>query len=119
MRQLVGQHGFELGLVESSQDARRDADDGVFLVTTGRKGVRHVDISDRHSGLGHVGHGAQPVDHAVKLGRLLTRDDLAVHRVQGDPVRVEVLDEQEAERDDQDENELDPDEEQDGDEKGV
>ena len=119
MRQLVGQHGLELGLVEAAQDAGRDADDGVFLVATGRERVRHVDIRDRHLGLGHVGHRAQPVDDAVKLRRLLAGDDLALHRVQRDPVRVEVLNEEQHERDDEDEDELHPDEEEHSDEDGV
>ena len=95
--QLVGEHGLELRLVEPAQDAGRDADDGVLLVAAGGERVRHVDVGDRHLRLGHVGHRAEPVDHAVELGCLLASDDLALHRVQGDPVRVEVLHEQQHE----------------------
>jgi len=119
VRQLVSQHCLELRLVQAAQDACRDADDGVLLVATGRERVRHVDVRDRHLGLGHVGHRAQPVDNAVKLRRLLAGDDLATHRVQRDPVRVEVLHEEQDDRDDEDEDELDPDEEEHRDEDGV
>ena len=115
----MGQHGLELGLVQAAEDARRDADNGVFLVTASRERVRHVDIRDRHLRLGHVGHRAESVDHSVKLGSLLACDDLAFHREQREPVRVEVLHEEQDECDDEDEDELDPDKEEHRDEEGV
>ena len=69
--ELVGQDRLELGLVQTAQDARRHTDDGVLLVATGGEGVRHVDVRDRHLGLGHVGERAETVDHGVELGSLL------------------------------------------------
>ena len=51
--ELVREHGLDLGLVESSQQAGRDADHGVLLVPSGGEGVRDVALRDRRPcGLG-------------------------------------------------------------------
>ena len=75
----------------------------VVTQTTAALGLRPVAkalgmsvVRDGHLGLGHVGQGAQPVDHTVQLGRLLGRDLLGVHGVHGDLGAEPVLAEQHA-----------------------
>ena len=76
-------------------------------------------VGDGHLRLGHVGQGAQPVDHAVQLGRLLGRDLLGVHGVHGDLGAEPVLAEQQPDADDQDQDEAVEEVEEDADEHGV
>ena len=119
VRQLVGQDGLELGLVEAAHDAPGGAHHGVRRVAPGGEGVGHVDVGDGHPGLLHVGEGAEPVDDAVELGLLLGGDDVPVHAEEGDLVREPVLAEQEGRGDDEDHAEVEADGEEDADDQGV
>ena len=75
-------------------------------------------VGDGHPRLGHVGQRAEPVDHAVQLGRLLGRDLLGVHGEHGDLVAEEVLAERAAPNaDDQDQDEAVEQGEEDADER--
>ena len=65
----------------------------VVTQTTERSGraaggerVGHRGVGDADPRLGHVGQRAQPVDHAVQLGRLLGADLAGPHRAHGDLV---------------------------------
>ena len=71
MGELVGQHRLDLGLVEAAEEAGGGAHHRRLGAAAGGEGVGHVDVGDRHPGLGHVGQRAQPVDDPVELGLLL------------------------------------------------
>ncbi len=85
------QHTVQLLRFEPAQQAGGDAEHGVVRVAPGGEGVRQLDVGDRDPGLGHVGHGAQPVDGPVQLRLLLGGHLVGVHGEQGDPVGVPVL----------------------------
>ena len=57
--------------VELAEDAGGHADHRAVRRAAGRERVGHVDVGDADPGLRHVGERAEPVDHAVQLGRLL------------------------------------------------
>ena len=76
-------------------------------------------VAMRHLRLGHVGQGAQPVDDAVQLGRLLGRDLLGVHGVHGDLGAEPVLAEDQREGDDQHQGVGHADRDQDADDQPV
>ena len=87
----------------SGSSSRRSSPD--VAQTTAALGLRPVAkalgmsvVRDGHPGLGHVGQRAQPIDHAVELGRLFGRDLLGVHGVHGDLGAEPVLAEQQRRR---------------------
>ena len=70
----------------------------VVTQTTARSGraaggerVGDVEVGDADPRLGHVGQGAEPVDHAVQLGRLLGPDLAGPHRAHRRLVAVPPL----------------------------
>ncbi len=89
--EFVSQDGLELFVVEPLHQSARGTDHGVTRATSGGEGVGYVHLGDAHAGLLHVGEQAQPVDDLVKLGLLLGRDLVRVHREHRDLVREEVL----------------------------
>ena len=73
-----------------------------FGRATGRERVGHVGVGDGDPRLGHVGDRAQPVDHAVQLGRLLRRDLAGAHGAHRERVGEEPLEERDADAADAD-----------------
>jgi hypothetical protein len=119
MGQLVRQHRLQLGRGQPPLDPGGHADHGVLLVAPGGEGVGQVGVGDGDPRLGHVGQGAEPVDHLVQLGRLLGRHLVPAHRRQGDPVGEEVLEEQEPAGDHDDEHPALQQDDEDGDKDHV
>ena len=119
VRQLVREHGFDLGLVEAAQQPRRHADDGGLGTAPRGERVGDVGGRDGDAWLGHVGQRAEPVDDAVQLGRLLGRDLLGVHGVHGDLGAEPVLAEDQDKGDDQHQGVGEADRDQDPDDEAV
>ncbi len=88
MAQLVRQHPLQLLLIEAPQQPRGHADHGALGAASGGEGVGDVGFGDGDARLGHVGHGAQAVDHPVQLGGLLNGDLSRPHGPQRHGVRV-------------------------------
>src|SRR4029453_3300856 len=72
-----------------------------------------------HLRLRCVRESAEPVDYSMELRRLRRADDPAVHGVQRDLVRVEVLEEESADGDDQHDGPVDADADEHADEHDV
>src|SRR5581483_4147254 len=68
-------------------------------VPAGREGVGDVARDDGDPRLRQVGHRAEPLDHRVQLRRLVRRDDLRAGRGEGELVGRVVLEEREADHD--------------------
>ena len=68
----------------------------------GREGVGHGQVGDTDARLGHVGERAEPVDHAVQLGRLLRGHLAGAHGPHRDLVGAPPLPEGDADRDGRD-----------------
>ena len=98
--QLVGEHTLELLGVQRLQDAGRHAHHGPLGRAAGGEGVGQLGVGDRDARLGHVGHGAQPVDHAVQLGSLLGGHLARTHGPHGRLVGEPPLEEGDADADD-------------------
>ena len=68
-----------------------------FGRAAGGEGVGQSGVGDRDPRLGHVGQRAEPVDHAVQLGRLLRGDLAGPHGAHRDLVGEPPLEEGDAE----------------------
>ena len=87
MRELVGQHGFELHRAEPPQQAARDHDHGIPQRASRREGVRHVRTGERESRFGEIGHRRKAPYKRPQLRLLTVRELGCVGRGKRDPLR--------------------------------
>ena len=93
VRELVGEDTLDLLRLEALPQSARDRDCSVLRASARRERIRHVRVDDRDARLGQVCHRAEPLDHVVQLGSLVTLDHLRARGLEGELVGGEVLEE--------------------------
>ena len=87
--------------LEPPPEAGRHGDRRMLGIPAGGEGVRDVGVDDRHARLGEAGHRTEPLHHCVQLRRLLGRDDLRAGSRERELVRGVVLEDGDADDDDE------------------
>ena len=103
----MGEDGFEFGVSEARLDPCGDAHHGTLRASSGGEGIGHINVSDGHARLGHLGQCAKAVHHGMELGRFFGRHFFAPHAEESDPVGEPVLTEDDRSFDDDDQHQPD------------